>query len=261
VAKEVVCIDCGGLVLEEQSNDLKMQLSSADELESINTQTFPEKKGLISSLGSQLAYVSRANPGEIFKSSNPYGIKDYGGKRGQPVMTSNLNIPYQIAKAFGRNGDWDNNGMKFIIDYKRDSWFAEASIIRYQLCERYRVDPADEDRLAAKDLQGYSNIIIQLMPELISRLSVHTIAKGRLRGDFRDENRNILISLLGDVGSILGKLLEIGDTIANAEDGFNVEESDIVTIYSSKKKKKTIDILEGRGGQQFVDEELDVGRI
>src|SRR5690606_15786269 len=108
---------------------LREQLAPADERETTLTHYMPEKGSRITRHGTQMFYASANEPGDIFKKGNPMGLRDVTGKRCDAVIGphSNFGTAYHIAKSFGRNGYWDNSGMKFIVDYERDSWYADCS--------------------------------------------------------------------------------------------------------------------------------------
>jgi len=248
VGREIICEDCG-IVLEEQSNALRQELSVVDERELIITQAMPEKKGMITNLGTQMSYISHSEQGQIFKDSNPYNVRDYLGKKCLPLIQSNMKVPLQIGKMFQGRGEWDASGMKFIIDYKLDKWYREQSNKRFELCKRYDIMDS-EPRLAEKDLQGYSVLILDIMIEIITRLDIHTMH--RLKREHRDENRAVAVRYLEELGSILSRKLDRGDRIADGEDGIDTEDDWI--------PKKRISITEGQE-QYFVDEDFDLGRI
>lgn len=258
IAREVICIDCGGVVLQDQSDALKLNLSSIDERELTTIQHMPEQKGKIIQIGTDLAYRSKSEPGQIFRDSNPFRVKDFEGHRCLPLIASNNGIAYQHAKSFQRNGYWDESGLKFIAAYDRDAWYADASTIRHQLCGEYRINDTMEPRLASKDLKGYSSIILGIMPELISRLNIHMIPGGHLLQQHRDANRKFAVELLESLGSILSKMLDKGDRIADLEDGYDVLEDPYEEITT--KKRKVMSIAEG-DQVQVLDDGLDMGKI
>lgn len=252
VGREVICVDCGGLVLEDQTNALRQELGVTDERELILTQSMTEKKGMITNLGTQMSYISHTEQGQIFKDSNPYNVRDYQGRKCLPLVQSNIKVPLQIGKMFQGHGEWDPTGMKFKLDYKLDKWYREQSNKRFELCNRYDIMDS-EPRLAEKDLQGYSVLVLDIMVEIITRLDIHTMH--RLKREHREENRAIAVAFLEELGSILSKKLDRGDRIADGEDGFDVNDSEDDWV-----PKKRMKITEGEE-QYYMDDALDVGRI
>jgi len=256
--REVICKECA-IVLETATQELALRLTDTQEMESLATDHFKENRGRAAGgLGQQLGYYTRSSPGDVFRVSNPAGMRDAVGKHCNPVVQSNDFVGYQIAKAFARNGDWDAEGVTYVVDYKKDSWYVQSSQVRYDLCLRYGIDSITSDRLAVKDLQGYSKLIIDLMPELVSRLSINMMPRGRLRRDHRDENRTEILQLLGSIASQLNDLLEKGDRVADSEDDPGIlGPMDPEPVAEAKRKKISITA----GQQQFFGEVIDAGKI
>jgi hypothetical protein len=252
--KEVICKECA-VVLDIPTQELRAMLADSQESDSMATDHFKESKGRITGgLGQQLGYYTRSSPGDIFRISNPAGLRDSIGKHCNPVVQSNDFVGYQIAKAFARNGDWDSEGVTFVVDYKKDSWYVQSSQVRYDLCELYGIDSITSDRLAIKDLQGYSKLIIDILPELVSRLSINMMPQGRLRRDYRDENRNEILRMLGSLASQLNELLERGDRVADSEDDLGIL-GPMETEPLAESKKKTVSITEGQ--ERYIELQPD----